>query len=387
MKLKKKLLLTLALAFVFCLSLSPVVAAEFRVAEDNGNISVGPDETVKNLYTAANNVTIDGAIEKSLYAAGRLIIVNGNVENDLNVGGETIMIRGEVGGTVHAGGNNVIIESKINDDLFIGGGNITLTKSASVGGDLFIAGGTIDIHAPVAGNIRISGGEVTINSKVDGQVEIDAGTLRLGHQAELAQNLTYRSSKRAEIADGATILGTIDFDQTQIKKFGKVLAVGTLFGILTFAFLLKLLIYIASGLILIYLFRNIVEPTVKESLTKFWPSLGIGFAALILTPIISIILLVTMIGVWLAGFLMAAYILLILLSLPLASISFGSWLMKMFNKKSSYAINWQTVVVGVIVISIVAIIPVVGWLVAFVFMLISFGALVRLIHKSMISKK
>jgi len=387
MKFKKTIYFVIGIVLVGSFCLSSVMAAEFRADKKWGNIFLDKDEKVKNLYTVGNMVSIDSDIEKSLYVGGNVITVNGDIENNLCVGGSTIVIRGDVGDSVHAGGANILIESKIEEDLFIGGGNITISKSASIGGDLIIGGGTVDIQGSVAGNVLLGGGQVVINSKIGGQVDARVDELKLGPQAEITGKLVYKSPKEAFIDEGAKIFGGIDFTELKIKKVSWSKSKGMLFGILTLGFLIKLLMMIAAGLVLVYIFRNMIKWAIKESLSHFWVNLGRGFAALILTPIAAIIILITVIGAWLAGLISLAYILMIFLSLTLANIVFGSWLIKVVKKRDKYLVNWQAVVLGVIVLNIISLIPFVGWLVVFTFMLISLGALYRMVYQNVVLKK
>ena len=135
------------------------------------------------------------------------------------------------------------------------------------------------------------------------------------------------------------------------------------------------------------IFRNVTKQAVRESLAHFWANLGRGFAALILTPVAAIIILVTVIGAWLAGLIGIAYALMVFLSLALANIAFGSWLIKMVKKRDKYSVNWQAVVLGVIVLKIIVLIPFVGWLVGLIFVLISLGALYRIVYRNIVLKK
>lgn len=364
------------------------LAAEFRVAQKEGaNITVVKDEKVKNLYTAGNVVSINGDIEKSLHAAGNTVTVDGNVENSVRAVGGTVIVRGEVGNSIHAGAGTIIIEGQVQEDVFLGGGNIVISKTASIGGDLFIGGGTVDIQGPVAGNVYIGGGQVIINSKIGGEVKAKVDELRLDSQAEIVGNLTYSSAKEVFMADGAKVLGEIEFKKADIGKTNLIKRPKAFFGILSLAFLLKLLMSIVTGLALIYVFRNIIEKTVKDSLTRFWPNLGVGFSALILTPVVFIILLITVLGIGVATLIISIYGLLVLLSASLASIAFGSWLIKALGKKSEYSIDWKAVVLGVIAFKLVILIPFIGWLVGLVFMLISLGALARLFYQGLVYKK
>ncbi len=386
MRFKKAIYSVLILILFF--SFSFALAAEFRVGTKEGaSVTVDKGEKVKNLYAGGNMVSINGDVEKSLYAGGNIITINGNVEDSVNVGGGTIVIRGNVGDSVHAGGGNILIEGEIKEDLFLGGGNITITKSASIGGDLILGGGNVEINGPIAGDILLGGGNVTINSKIGGKVKASADELKLGPLAEIGGNLNYTSPKEVKMDEDARVLGEIKFNKRQIKKLGLGEKTGTLFGILTLAFLIKVLMAIAAGLILIYLLKGVSEKVIRGGLTRFWKSLGFGFSALILTPIAALIILITVIGAWLSGLIMVAYILMLLLAGTLANVAFGSWLIKIVKKKEGYPINWQAVVIGVISLKIITLIPFVGWLVGLVFCLIALGALYRMIYQNLIIRK
>jgi len=388
MKLKNKLIvLFLGVATLF-LGVSGVMAAEFKVADEEGeSIVVAKGEKARNLYTGGNVVLIDGDIEKDLYAGGNTVTVNGNIEDDLFSGGSTIVVRGNVGGSVHAGGGNILIEGDVAEDLFLGGGNITLSERASVGGDLVVGAGTVKIEGPVSGNAYIGGGQVTLNGKIGGTVKVEADNLNIGKDAEIAKGLAYTSSEEAKVDKEAKVLGGVNFEKKEISKKKKAKSAKAFFGILSVGFLVKVLITIATGLVLVYLFGFFTKKVVRNSLAKFWPNVGIGFVVLILMPILAILLLVTVLGACLAVLVGVAYLILILLSSAIASISLGSWLMKFLKKQSKYSVDWQVVVLGGIVLSIVKVIPVVGWIVAFIFFLISLGAISQMIYEARGEKK
>ena len=134
---------------------------------------------------------------------------------------------------------------------------------------------------------------------------------------------------------------------------------------------------------LLYLFRSVTQRVVRESLSSFWKSLGIGLIALIIVPIIAIILLVTLVGVWLGFITGLLYIVSILLAISFASINFGSWLGKLITKSSNYSVSWKVVVGGVIALALVKLIPVIGTLFCLIFTLISFGAIYRTFYKTL----
>jgi len=380
----KKRYLILGLSLVLLFSALSVSAAEFVFPEKNGG-SVTINEELENVYTAGNIVSINSNIKKGLYAAGNTINLNANVEGPFNVGGGTITVRGDVDGTMHAGGGSIFIESAIGGDLFIGAGNVILTERSSVGGDLIAGAGQITIDGSIGGNILLGGGEVFLNGRVAGNVNIKAvDKLELGDDAEIAGNLEYTSKEKADI-DESKVLGEVIFRQKKAEaKAGLFKSPKAIFGFLTLFFFLKLLGAIAVGLVFVYLLRRFTEEVVKQSLQKFWPSLGIGFGSLVLVPIACIILSISIIGLWLAVIAGALYLLLLILSSVFASIILGTWLIKVLAKRQEYIIDWKAVVVGVIIIKLLILIPFIGWLPKFIFLLIGLGAFVQWLYRKLV---
>lgn len=387
MKSKKVIFSTLALILLFVFNFTAVSAAEFKFVTEDKNITVDAGEVVKNLYTAGNIISINGEVQKDLYAAGNVITVGNNVEDNVCAFGGTVIIKGDVGGNVHSAAGSIIVEGNIAEDLFVVGGSILISKSATIGGDLVIGGGTVEIEGPVVGKVLIGGGDVTINSKIGGLVKITADKVNIGEFAEIEKDMKYTSPREAKIHDDAKILGKIDFDKRAVKDADKSYAAKVLFSILSAFFLLKLVTYIAVGLVLVHFLKRMMKAIVMESLANPWGSLGRGLAALFLTPIVGIILAISVIGLYLAGLLTIIYVLLIMVSSIMANIVFGSWFLKIFKKKKEYRVGWQEVVVGVVVLQIVWFVPVVGWLICLGFVLISLGALSRLIRKEVIRSR
>jgi len=378
------------LALVFSFTAQNAQAADFRIAgKDNGNVNVEKSETIKNLYAAGNLVSIDAYVQKGLHAAGNVVTINGDVGGTVYSGAGTLMINGNVGGSVHGGGGSVVINSRITDDLFIGGGNIVVSKSASVGGDLFIGGGNVDIEGLVMGDAYMGGGTITINSEIRGDVKISsADKIKIGKDAKISGNLKYYSKNKIEIEEGAIISGETTIIAKEGAKGGnsakpdKGTVFAIIFGIISLAILVKMGGLIAVGLVLVYMFKNVTERVVRESLTSFWKSLGVGLLSLIVIPIATIILLITLVGIWLGIIVGIMYALSILLAVSFASITFGSWALGVIRKNKDYVVNWKVVVGGVIVMGIVGLIPVIGRLFFFIFMLISFGSIYRLAYIS-----
>jgi hypothetical protein len=53
----------------------------------------------------------------------------------------------------------------------------------------------------------------------------------------------------------------------------------------------------------------------------------------------------------------------------------GSLIWKLFSKKKEFHFNWKTVVVGIVLMSLIGLIPILGWAFCLVFGAAAFGGL------------
>ena len=105
----------------------------------------------------------------------------------------------------------------------------------------------------------------------------------------------------------------------------------------------------------------------------------IGFALLIATPMLVILLMVSFVGIGVALLLLALYLLLIMLSYVYAGLIAGSVLLRLVTKKTSA--TWKAAILGMFALYLLTLIPFVGGLVAFVLMLVAAGALFRIAYR------
>ena len=367
-------------------------AADFRVAsKDDGNVMVAANEKVANLYAAGNLLTIDADVSKSLYLGGNTLNINGDVANDLKAGGNTILVKGNIGGSAHLGGGTVLIDGQIADDLFVGGGVVTISNTAKVGGGLYVGGGTVDLQAPVTGDAFVGGKKVIINSTINGNVKVEADELILGDKAVLKGNFNYTSSREVEMAKNATIAGVVDYKKMDQERFNfqeksgnKEIA--SIFGAFAVGiWVMKLFFALISSFTVFLLLTKLLKNSYKELSTNFWANVVIGFTLMIMLPITSIILFLTIFGIWLAGLNLLVFGLLMMLAEATASIMFGLWLMKLFAKKN-VELSWKPVLLGALVLPTISMIPVVGCLICFIFLLASFGSYYQMFYKHVLKK-
>lgn len=353
-------------------------AAEFMAPKDKNDstLTVGVNDTHKNLYAAAGTVTINGSTSGDLFAAGATVTVNGPVEQDLFLAGGTIISNEKVGGDLRMAGGTLSVNSPVAGDVLIAGGSVSVTEKTSVGGD-FIAGvGNLDLSAPVKGNVNIHGGSVTINSKIDGNVFVAANrSLTFGPKAEISGKIVFHGPSEAAITDGAKV-SSVEFTKVTPKSFGNNFR-----GMITLGVLVKLLAMFIALLLLIKFMPGKTKAVLEIAHEKPWASLGIGFVSILVMPIAAIILFITFIGYYIGLIVLVFFFLFMLFSGLLASLFLGNLVIKWLTKKPSPILDWQSALIGVALLTAIGFIPVIGWVIDAILALIALGSIVQMARK------
>jgi cytoskeletal protein CcmA (bactofilin family) len=365
-------ILRLAVAVLALLSFLVAPSSSYAATFRNGE-TITISESLKDLYVTGGTVSVAGATQNDLTAAGGTVRIEGNVSNDALVAGGNVTLSGSVGDTARVAGGNVIIESPIANDLVAAGGTIDITSEASIGGDLVVAGGTLQINGPVRGNIWVTGGNVVINSTVGGTVHgVEVDELRLGPNAVINGNLDYTGEQKASIANGAVVKGEQNFKQERRQSDDET--AGALAGIATAGTLFKLIAAVLVSLFAIWLLPRFLVKS-SEQITSDPLKIGLlGFATLILMPIVSLILLILW---WLGVASLLLYLFLLVVSTIVVYVFVGWWVLKWWygRDKKRYELDWMAGVVGPAVVTILWFIPIIGWLINFILWLMALGAL------------
>ncbi len=360
---------------------TPVKAAEFKAGEI---ISISSSDSVNgDVYAAANDVSIDTNLPGDAFLAGANVRVSGDVAQDLFAAGAMVTISGNVGDDVRVTGSQVLISGTIEGDLFIAGAMVTILEGAEVKGDVYTGAGNLVIDGKVAGNVVASGGEVSIRGEIGNSSMLWADNVKVGPDAKIAGKLVYNSVKEASIAEGATIGAGVEYhkveraEKTAAYKNGK----GS-FGAFYFSWLIfTLLCGLVAAFVLFYFFKQGITQIVELSLNNFAGQLGWGFVWLVVAPVACILLLVTIFGAPLGFMGITVYAITIMISKVVSGIVLGTWIMKLVDKKRNWLVDWKAILSGVSLITIIAAIPFLGWVIVFIIFLSTLGATINSLKK------
>ncbi len=348
-----------------------VFSAEFRAGDQP---SVGLSERIDNdVYMAGGNVTSAGSVSGDLLVGGGSITISGEVGGDITALGGNIAILSNVGDDIRVGGGNITIQGKVAGDVIVGGGQVTV-GGAGVGGDVIIGGGVVRIDAPVEGGLKIGGGNIYINAPIKGDIIIyDADKVTLGKSAVISSNIKYKAKEELTKEDGAVVSGEVSFEESKRKKVSPALFA----GLITLWILGKFLILLASALVIGLVFRRYVKEAIAKAVTRPLLELGRGLVVFAALPVLSVLMLVTILGIPFGILGILAFMILIMFSWIVAPIILGS-VVHHYYFKGETEVSWKTILLGVFIFQILCIVPLLGWLVRAFAVLVALGAIVAI---------
>jgi cytoskeletal protein CcmA (bactofilin family) len=359
-------------------------AAEFIGPDETGNTIVAAGGEHRNAYVAGGDVLINSDILGDLVVAGGDVTIEGSIEQDLIVVGGMIKVNGMVNGDVRIAGGEVELNNEVVGDVVGVGGKVKV--AGPVGGDVVVMGGEASILQAVGGQLMIRAGMVHVDGPVAGPVDIVASEkLSIGSKAVFTDTAKYKSPQEAQIAEGAQV-GDLQFEKMEVRSGSNAIE-QALEGIFAITFVLKLLAMILAALILIKLFPKTSSELVHHLEANPWGNLGIGFVGAVSTPIIALILMVTFVGFYAGIIVLLLWMVWMMAGVLVGMVLVGSWINKKLTKKAELTVDWQGAVIGVVVLSLLAFIPVIGWLVMAFVILAGFGTIIRHLAAAILSQQ
>ena len=276
------------------------------------------------------------------------------------------------------------------DGKVIFGGTYTLGAGETLPGDLTVFGGTATLlpESQVEGDVAVFGGRVVVAGEVRGDVVVVAGKVTLRPTAVVEGDVVLAGG-RVERELGAQVNGQTIGQGWAWRVFfgpwwgspgvanasGKGWALWFLgFWVRVALALLRALVFALLAVLLVVL---LPEPTRKVSATMLahpWESLGMGVILAVLTPVVMVVLLLTLVGIPLALVLVAAVGLAALYGWLALGVALGEKLTEGFHAA------WNPLVsaaVGTALLYLVVagadLIPCVGWLVGLFTFIVGLG--------------
>ncbi len=331
-----------------------------------------------NAYVAGASVVVTATVAGDLSAAGGSVVAAAPVTGDSLLFGGSVSSRARVGGDLRTAGGTITVEEPVAGDIVAFGYAVHDLNRA--GGSVFIAAVDADLEDGAAGPVTVYGNNVVLAGTYGGDVTVVASNhLTLAASTTIVGKLVYQAPEQATIPASATIMGGIQFENASYLPpagTSRVLAAVSL-GFFLFARILGALII--AGLVA-GLFPRLSEVVTDRAYSARVRSvllaLLLGFGILVATPVLLVLLSLTFVGIGLAIILFLLYALLVLLSLAYAGILLGSVGARRFMGRE--AVYWYDGVFGMLALSLVSLIPILGPLVIGLLMIFTAGVLLQL---------
>ena len=380
----KKLTAILIVFLIFPLIGGGVYAAKNLQRSETVLIPKG-DVVDGDYFAAGERVTIAGTVNGDAYVAGGNVVVEGEINGDIITAGGNVNVRGKVAQDVRAAGGQVTVSGDVGGNVTLVGGSLEVADSAKIAGSLVSAGGNLSVFAPIGKGATFGVGNATIGNLINGDVAAGVGELALTPNAKVAGDLNYWSDRDANISQGAEVFGktTHNFPPKKERQESRK-AWGGVFGFFKIAGFLAALII---GAILIKLAPQFTKITADTIFKKPTASLGIGLLTVILTPILVLIAAFTVVGIPIALVLLFLFLLTLYLAKIFVSVAIGKKIIGMINQKAG---DYAVFILGLLVYTLVTLIPVIGTIIAILVVLGGVGAIVATkkdLYKQLKTKK
>ena len=369
----KKAIVILGLAIM----LLPLTASAYSIKKGD-SIYVPKDETIEgNLYAAGSTLNIEGKVTGDVICAGQSIDISGEVAGDVICAGQSINIKGNIGGNLRLAGNTINFSGQVARNAMIFGATIVTSASSTIGWDLLALGNVVELRGNIGRDLYGGAAKANLAGQIGKNVNLHLGSknadnnnLIVAGTAKINGDLTYTSSNNAAIDNGAAIKGKLTHNLPIIT------AAKPNFVNLTWWWgnLIAVFSALVIGLVLISFWRETIIKITDLMLNKAGVCLGWGILVLLLTPIIALVLLITIIGIPLSLILIALWLIALYLSKILVGILVGRNLINRFAPKQKNSLI-KGMVIGIVIIYILFAIPFFGHILSLLTMLWGLGGI------------
>lgn len=347
--------LFIALALI-ALALAVLPAAAFAGTDTAGNV------------LATDSDSNPSGVEGDLYWAGQgLDLDNASIDRDIIAAGESLSIRDcTVGGAIRLAARTIdIAKTTVDGSVTVAGQHVVL-NSDSTANCFYAAGETVALRGSVK-SAALAGDTVTIDGTVDGDVEVWADKLILGKNARISGTVNAHVSEDPERAEGAEV-GALKIDRTENEDTSTVNDVigGIVAAALSTCFVALLLELVfpratasAAGML-------------HQRPTPLWVSGLLGTVAVV--PAV-LLLIISIVGLSLAGALMCGVIGIALVSAAFAGCAIARVVGHSQNRYAMAA-------VGGLIAGVLTAIPLVGDFISGVAFVFTLGYIIQIIWRN-----
>ena len=276
-------------------------ATEFRKGD---SIEVGRDETIKgDIYLTGARIRIEGTVDGDVIAFAQSLEVNGHVTGDLITFAQSVHVNGQVDGNIRAFNNNFTLAGTVNKNVTVFGETISLTSRGKTGGSFTSFAATLSLDGSIGGDVLLFMGHANLAGKIGGSVRAKGETLTIDSTAQVDGKVKYEGHQPATVSSAAKLASPVDFAEIKERHDYRGSDYYIWRVIWTAAFVL-------FGMTLFLLIPKFAGETISAA-ERYGAPIGLGILVFFGVPIAAIIACFTVVGIPLAVFVIAFWMLML----------------------------------------------------------------------------
>lgn len=349
-------------ATVSMLALAALVAA-IAWAQHTDEILLIAQPVDRDVYAARREINVLGTVDGDLVAAAKKITVDGEVTGDILAAAQDIEILSAVGDDVRAAARTVRIAGPVAGHIVAAGQTVSIEER--IGDWAWISGNTVEISGNIGGDVEITANRIEIDAEVDGDARLTGSTLHLGPDAMVRGDLRWRSDNKADISPQARIEGQLIEEPLPEGLADRGAGGGLMFT-------LSIIVSVAT---LFLLFPRWLRASANQIATRPVASLALGFALLVATPVLALLLLLTRLGAWIAMAVLGGYLVALLIGILTGLFAVSDLTLRRFQPQPQAWQALSAIFVTVAAVGLLSQVPWVGSVTVFAICLLGVGAL------------
>jgi cytoskeletal protein CcmA (bactofilin family) len=327
----------------------------------------------QDLVAAGERVTVSGGDLEGAFAAGETVELVSPTREDVLLAGRRVAVRAAVGDDAYLAGELVDVAAPVAGRVVAAGETVTLHSDAVTGGGVRLFGRSVEVAGTVGGDAWIAAETVRLSGKFTGDVTISAGDIDISPDARFDGMLITRAPKEPAVPESAAPPERRRYERWEPEdwELGPPNLIGAVFG----AILLFPLSLLLTGAIMLAAAGGTMGRIATTGMARPGASIGNGLVLLAVWGVAALLLLFTLIGAPL-GVLMG-------FALPLAlmlgyiagalTLALGAW--RSLGKPLPGGLGrFGLLAVCLLVLTLVGLIPVVGFIAGLLVTLAGLGA-------------
>ncbi len=333
------------------------------IAEDSSEEdALVTHESNTDICKMENYTEISNPVNGDLYIMSNSVDVSSEfVEGNAFIMGNTVKISGNIYGDAFIMANHVEISGKI-DGAYIMANTVDITETAEIERDVKVGADTFNLKGIIYRNLVVASTNININENPTG--------------INVFGKLSYNGNLNVNEDQVVGEIVEVDVPKVEINK--KALLVSTITDFIVTS--ITALVIIA---LIVYISDNKYENK-DTKISNYVKDIAWGFLYLCMIPIISAILIATLIGIPIGIFGLILYFLGLYISIPVTSIEISKLILKENNAKIKITFVAFLVFVG---FKIIGLVPSIGGMIRFLAILYGLKTVVKTVFNKASKKE